>query len=150
RPRTVWARPKLLVSRSFALPFQPAVSVACGETFVPPAAPGAHGGGGFATVISRSSTGAELPAASVTLTIKWCPPSLSFVVSNGTSALTDAGHGCTYRNAANPSAVCPTFRQRPPFSLRTVLCTTCPSTLNTASYTPELGSVAEKVRSLVP
>jgi hypothetical protein len=45
-------------------------------------------------VIVLSSTGAELPAASVTLTTRWWMPLLTFVVSKPTSALTDAGHGC--------------------------------------------------------
>ena len=46
-------------------------------------------------------------------TIRWCEPLLSLVVSKPTSALSDDGHGCRYRNAGSPSLVCPTSRQLP-------------------------------------
>jgi hypothetical protein len=48
-------------------PVQPAVSVACADAFIPFAWPN---GGGLAIVISRSSTGALMPAASMTVTIR--------------------------------------------------------------------------------
>ena len=85
------------------------------------------------TVIWRSSTGAELPAASSTLTARWWAPLATFVVSRATWTLSDWGQGLTYRNAGSPSLVSPTFRQRPPFSLGTVVCTTWPSTEKTTS-----------------
>src|SRR5450759_2888242 len=96
RPTIVCARPYALVSRSLLLPFQPTVSVACEEATVPFGGPGATGppdAGRFAIVIIRSSTGAALPAASITLTTRWWGPSLALVVSKPTSALTDPRHG---------------------------------------------------------
>ena len=86
----------------------------------------APGGTGLATRTLRSSTGAELPAASITLTCRWCTPFVSLVVSNATSLLSDATHGFTYRNAASPSLVPPTSLQRPPFSSSSVRCSTLP------------------------
>src|SRR5205807_10409273 len=77
-------------------------------------------------------------------------PSVSRVGSSGTSALAEPGQGWTYRNAGLPSADCPTFRQRPPLSFGTLAWTTCPSTVITASYTPEPGSLAVNVTSLTP
>ena len=81
---------------------QPTVSVACADAFVPFGPPG---GAGLSIVMFLSSTVAAFPAASITLTTRWCSPLLTSVVSNPTSALTDAGHGWTYRNAASPSVV---------------------------------------------
>ena len=113
--------------RAFFDPTQATSRVACAEAFVPfsgPGAPGGGGGGRLSTVISRSSTGAELPAASVTVTTRWCAPLLRWVVSNGTSTLTLGAHGCRYRNAGSPSLVPPTFWQCPPLLSSTVDCTT--------------------------
>ncbi len=50
--------------------------------------------GGQATVIVRSRTEAELPAASITETTRWWVPGLSAATSTGRLAETDAGHGC--------------------------------------------------------
>src|SRR5438128_5810205 len=111
RPRIMWGRPKRAMMRGPFAPFQAALSVACAEALTPEGAPGSHAVGGLATVISRSITGAELPAASITLTTRRCAPFVSFVASRATSALAEAGHGCTYRNAGRPSAA-PTSLQR--------------------------------------
>src|SRR5664280_3014448 len=117
RPASVRARPKPVVTLALRVPLQRTDRVACADAFVPFAAPGA---GALATVTLLSSTGAALPAASITLTTRWCAPLPTFVVSNGTSTLTDGSHGCTYSNAANPSVVCPTSLQRPPLESSTV------------------------------
>jgi hypothetical protein len=72
---------------------QRAVNVASLEAFVPFGGFGC-GGIGLSTSISRSITGAELPAGSITLTTRWWAPLLTAVVSNGTSTLSAGGHGC--------------------------------------------------------
>src|SRR5438128_1988178 len=95
RPRIVCGRPKRVVRRWPFAPFQAALSVACAEALTPEGAPGSHADGGLATVISRSITGAELPAASSTLTTRRCAPFVNLVVSSATSTLAEAGHGCT-------------------------------------------------------
>src|SRR6202035_4596991 len=105
RPVIVSLRPNGVVRTDFAVLRQRAIrtaeDVAPDPLGVPAGAapPGSTeaADGGEGTTIVRSSTGAVLPAASMTVTIRWCAPGLSADASKGTSALTDEGQGCRCR-----------------------------------------------------
>src|ERR1700733_4769532 len=86
RPDSVRAREKRPRALALAVPAQRTASLACAEAFVPFGAPG---GGGLSIATILSSTGAALPAASITLTVRRCAPLPALVESNATSALTD-------------------------------------------------------------
>src|SRR5258708_17294750 len=109
RPVIVSLRPNTVVRLTLAVLRQRAVRTAEEVAPVPfgvpatPAPPGrSEAVGAAGTTIVRSSTGAELPAASSTVTIRGCAPGLRRDVSKPTSALTEDGHGCKCRHARSP------------------------------------------------
>ena len=95
RPTIVLRWANGLSSRALLRPRQLALSEACAEAAAPAADPEPQAESGLAIVTWRSRTGAELPAASITLTVRWWAPFGSRVVSSPTAALNEGRQGCT-------------------------------------------------------